>query len=102
MPPLQTKNQGTMAGRAKGVCAMHFPLSAVGGIFALALLAGFPAGVAHGATHGGGMNTGPYNSSAMAVMRERQEKIRKCAALPNFDSDSMTYAGRSGRRVKCP
>jgi hypothetical protein len=90
-----------MAGRAKGVCAMHFPRSAVGGIFALALLAGFPAGVAQGA-HGGGMNTGPYNSSAMAVMRERQEKIRKCAALPNFDSGSMTYAGRGGRRVKCP
>jgi hypothetical protein len=91
-----------MAGRAKGVCAIHFPLSVVGGIFALALLAGFPAGVAYGAAHGGGMNSGPYNSSAMAVMRERQEKIRKCAALPNFDSDSMTYAGRGGRRVKCP
>ena len=81
---------------------MHFPRSAVGGIFALALLAGFPAGVAQGASHGGGMNTGPYNSSAMAVMRERQEKIRKCAALSNFDSGSMTYAGRGGRRVKCP
>ena len=81
---------------------MHFPLSALGGIFALVFLAGFPADRAHGAAHGGGMHTGPYNSSAMAVMRERQEKIRKCSARSNFDSDSMTYAGRGGRRMKCP
>jgi hypothetical protein len=81
---------------------MHRLFFAAGGLFTLMLSAASSMGVAHGAMHGGGMHSGPYNSSAMAVMRERQERVRKCSALSKFDYDSMTYAGRSGRRVKCP
>jgi hypothetical protein len=51
----------------------------------------------------GGMNSGVYNSSMMAVLRERQEKIKNCARLhPNFDSGSMTYVGRDGHPHLCP
>ena len=60
---------------------------------------------AAGATHGGGggMNGGVYNSSMMAVQRERQEKTKTCARLhPSFDSGSMTYVGHDGRRHNCP
>ena len=81
---------------------MHRLCSAAGGLVALTLSAASSIGVAHGAAHGGGMHSGPYNSSAMAVMRERQEKVRKCSVLANFDYGTMTYAGRGGRRVKCP
>jgi hypothetical protein len=52
---------------------------------------------------GSGMNSGVYNSSMMAVERERQDKIRNCIRLhPNFDSRSMTYIGRDGRPHGCP
>ena len=56
------------------------------------------------AAHGGsGMNSGVNNTSMMAVMRERQEKIKTCARLhSNFDSGSMTYIGPDGRRHSCP
>ncbi len=50
---------------------------------------------------GGGMHSGPYNSSAMAVMRERQERVRKCSALRGFDSTTMTFVRPNGRRQKC-
>lgn len=50
----------------------------------------------------GGVNSGPYNTSAMAVMRERQERVRKCSALLNFDYDTMSFQTASGRRQKCP
>jgi hypothetical protein len=65
-----------------------------------ALFALHAASAAHG---GSGMNSGVYNSSMMAVQRERQEKIKNCARLhPNFDSGSMTYVGQDGRRYSCP
>jgi hypothetical protein len=50
----------------------------------------------------GGMNSAPYNSSAMAVLRDRQDRIKKCAQLPGFDSDHMTFGGRNSPRRKCP
>lgn len=50
---------------------------------------------------GGGMHSGPYNTSAMAVVRERQERVRKCSALRGFDYDTMTYGTANGRRQKC-
>ena len=51
---------------------------------------------------GGGMNSGPYNTSAMVVMRERQERVRKCSVLRGFNSDTMTFVSRNGRRQSCP
>jgi hypothetical protein len=83
--------------------AMRLPLAAVGGLIGCALLALQPASAAHGGAGGGGMNSGVYNSSMMAVLRERQEKIKNCARLhPNFDSGSMTYVGRDGHPHRCP
>lgn len=55
------------------------------------------------AMHGGGMNGGVYSSSAMAVQRERQEKIKICAGLrPHPKSGIVTYLDRDGRRITCP
>ena len=54
------------------------------------------------AMHGGGMNGGMYSSSAMAVQRERQEKIKICAGLrPHPTSGIVSYVDRGGRRVIC-
>jgi hypothetical protein len=79
---------------------MRLPLSAAIGLIFYALLALKTAGAAHG---GSGMNNGVYNSSMMAALRERQEKVKNCDRLhPNFDSGSMTYLGRDGRSHSCP
>jgi hypothetical protein len=51
---------------------------------------------------GGGMHSGPYNTSVTVVMRERQERVRKCSALRDFDYDTMTFGTVNGRRQKCP
>ncbi|MDB5554504.1 MAG: hypothetical protein JWL86_4488 [Rhizobium sp.] len=50
---------------------------------------------------GGGMHSGPNNTSAMVVMRERQARVRKCSALRGFDYDTMTFGAANGRRQKC-
>jgi hypothetical protein len=68
------------------------------GLIGLALLISLSAGAA-GASHVG---TGIYNTSMMAVQRERQEKIKKCGLFAGFDSATMTYSGSRGRRVACP
>ena len=83
---------------------MRLLLSAAGGLFGCALMALQYASAAHGgAGGGGGMNSGVYNSSMMAVLRERQEKTKNCARLhPSFDSGSMTYVGHDGRPHSCP
>ena len=78
---------------------MRLPLSVAAGLIGSILLALQAAGAAHG---GSGMNSGVYNSSMMAVLRERQEKVKNCTRLhPNFDSGSMTYLGRDGRHHGC-
>jgi hypothetical protein len=83
---------------------MRLPLSAAGGLVGFAMAALQPASAAHSASiGGGGMNSGVYSSSMMAVQRERQERIKSCARLhPRFDSGSMTYVGRDGRPHSCP
>jgi hypothetical protein len=87
----------------EGAFAMRLLLSAAGGLIGCTLLALQYASAAHGGAGGGGMNSGVYNSSMMAVLRERQEKIKNCARLhPNFDSGSMTYVGRDGHPHRCP
>ena len=79
---------------------MRLPLCAVGGLIGSALLALM---LASAANAGSGMNSGVYNSSMMAVLRDRQGKVKKCARLhPNFDSGNMTYVGRDGRFHNCP
>jgi hypothetical protein len=97
----QTEDQaGRRAADNGGVDAMHLSLSAAAGLIGCALVALQPATAAHG---GSGMNSGVYNSSMMAVQRERQEKIKNCVRLrPNFDSGTMTYVGRDGRPHSCP
>lgn len=50
----------------------------------------------------GGHFSGVYSSSMERVERDRREKIMKCSKLPGFDSGSMTYVGKDGRRVGCP
>jgi hypothetical protein len=76
-------------------------------LFAAAILIGCvpfapqPASAAHGG--GGGVNSGVYNTSMTAVLRDRQEKVKNCSRLhPNFDSGSMTYVGSDGRPHVCP
>lgn len=79
---------------------MRVSLSIVGGLIGFALLALQAVSAAHG---GSGINSGVYNSSMMAVLRDRQEKIKYCARLyPSFDSGSMTYVGRDSRPHRCP
>jgi len=78
---------------------MRLSLSVAGRLIGCALLALQATSDAYGSS---GMSSGVYNSSMMAVQRERQEKIKNCARLyPSFDSGSMTYAGRDGRRHRC-
>jgi hypothetical protein len=79
---------------------MRLSLSVVSGLIGFSLFALEAASPAHG---GSGMNSGVYNSSMMAVMRDRQEKIKNCARLyPSFDSASMSFVGRDGRSHRCP
>lgn len=78
---------------------MRPPIFVTAAFIGLVLLMPFSPSVA---AAGSGMNSGLNSTSMMVVQRERQEKIRKCARLPGFDSNSMTYAGQNGRRVKCP
>ena len=46
--------------------------------------------------------SGVYSSAMERVERDRRERIQKCAMLPGFESVSMTYVGKGGRRVECP
>jgi hypothetical protein len=79
---------------------MRLPLFAATLLIGCTLYALPPENPAHA---GSGMNSGVYNSSMMAVQRERQDKIKNCNRLhPNFDSGSMTYVGRDGRPHGCP
>jgi hypothetical protein len=79
---------------------MRLSLFVAGSLIGLALLVLPAASAVHG---GGGMNSGVYNSSMMAVMRERQEKVKNCARhYPGFDSGSMTYVGRDAHHHRCP
>jgi hypothetical protein len=73
-------------------------LSLSTGLIGLALLISLTAGAA-GGSH---MGSGVYNTSMMAVQRERQEKIKKCSLFAGFDSATMTYSGSGGQRVACP
>jgi hypothetical protein len=78
---------------------MRLSLLAAAGLIGLTLLASLPAIAAHG----GGVNSGVNNTSMMAVLRDRQEKVNICSRLhPNFDSSTMTYVGRDGRPHGCP
>jgi hypothetical protein len=80
---------------------MRLWLSVAGSLIVCTLLTSSAASATHGG--GGGMNGGVYNSSMVAVQRERQEKTKICARLyPSFDSGSMSYVGRNGRPHRCP
>ncbi len=84
----------------EGAYVMRLWLSVAGSLIVCILLTLPAASATHG---GGGMNGGVYNSSMMAVQRERQEKTKTCARFyPSFDSGSMTYVGRDGRPHRCP
>jgi hypothetical protein len=77
-------------------------MRSVSGLIAVIMACGSFVEPANAMPGGGGMHSGPYNSSAMAVMRERQERVRKCSALRGFDYDTMSFAAAKGRRQKCP
>ena len=69
---------------------MRFSLSVAVALIGFALFA-VPSANARGGG-GGGMHSGPWNSSAMAVMRDRQQQVRMFAVVQYRQGKSKNVA----------